>query len=485
MLRSEVAVSIANTAGLGPRFEQWAAVADVRELALGSCPHLGMLGLELPQHQLLGLIAALALERARVLRAAPRRARGPAVEGAEHAKQTRQLRIFGVDDGRKPLESVLGGEPTHLDEPVHRVRVTFELRPGCTPPERHDAYISLRREPAVQRDFELAVCPARLHRRKVEIGETDRLFQLVDESPRQKDPGEVGFDGFDRVRSVGIRIGPAQIRYLFRQLEVTIGSHRTDVRERDARVHIRISHSCRCLGMRQTGRKVVVVAYSDRIFRDRGDAGRKLGQRLAERHIGGKDVIVLGLPRGGVPVACEAAAAIGAAVDVLVVRKLGAPFNPELAVGSIASGGVIVYNRWILDRLGIDEDELEPIVERERWELARRDKAYRSGRPMPDLSGKIVVLVDDGAATGATMNAAVEAVKALGPRQVIVALPTSSREAAARLAAIADEVIALSTPEPYFAVGSWYEVFSQLSDDDVADWLARGADDRGRVEGTS
>lgn len=182
---------------------------------------------------------------------------------------------------------------------------------------------------------------------------------------------------------------------------------------------------------------------------------------------------MLGLPRGGIPVACEAAAEIGAPVDVLVVRKLGAPFNPELAVGSIASGGVTVYNRWILEQFGLDEDDLAPIVEREQKELSRRERAYRGGVALPELSGKVVVLVDDGAATGATMHAAVEAVRALGPKRIIVALPTSAREAAERLAAVADEVVALSTPEPYFAVGSWYRVFDQLSDEDVADWLAR------------
>jgi predicted phosphoribosyltransferase len=214
---------------------------------------------------------------------------------------------------------------------------------------------------------------------------------------------------------------------------------------------------------------------SDRSFRDRSDAGRRLGERLAERHIGGGDVVVLGLPRGGIPVACEAAAAIGAPVDVLVVRKLGAPFNPELAVGSIASGGVTVLNSWILEQLGLDEQDLAPIIEREQRELRRREKAYRGDQALPDLAGKVVVLVDDGAATGATMHAGVEAVRALGRSRVIVALPTSSSEAADRLRAVADEVIALSTPEPYFAVGSWYRVFDQLSDEDVAAWLARAA----------
>jgi predicted phosphoribosyltransferase len=184
-------------------------------------------------------------------------------------------------------------------------------------------------------------------------------------------------------------------------------------------------------------------------------------------------VIVLGLPRGGVPVACEVGGAIGAPVDVLIVRKLGAPFNPELAIGSIASGGVTVYNDRILEQLGIGPKELAPIVEREHEELARREQLYRGDAPLPELAGKVVVLVDDGAATGATMHAGVEAVKALAPARVIVALPTSSRDAAERLGRVADEVIILSTPEPYYSVGSWYLEFGQLSDADVSDWLAR------------
>jgi putative phosphoribosyl transferase len=214
------------------------------------------------------------------------------------------------------------------------------------------------------------------------------------------------------------------------------------------------------------------VPDRNRVFRDRSDAGRQLGERLVRMHIGG-ELIVLGLPRGGIPVACEVAAALGAPVDVLVVRKLGAPFNPELAVGSIASGGVIVYNRWLLAELGLDEEALAPILDRERRELTRRERVYRGDKPVPKLDGKTVIIVDDGAATGATMHAGVKAVRALGPRRIVVAVPTSSQEAADRLAAVADEVVALSTPEPYLAVGTWYQVFDQLSDEDVAAWLAR------------
>ena len=207
------------------------------------------------------------------------------------------------------------------------------------------------------------------------------------------------------------------------------------------------------------------------IFDDRVDAGRQLGLQLKQLDIVG-DTVVLGLPRGGLPVAVEVAAALAAPVDVLLVRKIGAPFNPELAVGSIAMGDVIVHNRWILDQLGLDDDDLAPIIERERQELRRRERAYRGDRPWPELTGKTVVLVDDGAATGATMHAAVVSVRTLAPERIVVALPTSSREAADRLAAVADYVVALSTPEPYFAVGYYYRDFGQLSDDDVCAALA-------------
>ena len=184
------------------------------------------------------------------------------------------------------------------------------------------------------------------------------------------------------------------------------------------------------------------------------------------------DVIVLGLPRGGIPVACEVGAALGAPVDALVVRKLGAPFNPELAVGAIAFGGVTVYNEGLLAQLGLDEDDVAPILQRERAELARRERANRPGLAQPELAGRTVVLVDDGMATGATMHAAVLAARALHPEGVIVAVPTAARDAVERLGQVADRVVALGTPEPYFGVGSWYSEFPQLSDQEVVDELA-------------
>jgi predicted phosphoribosyltransferase len=187
----------------------------------------------------------------------------------------------------------------------------------------------------------------------------------------------------------------------------------------------------------------------------------------------GAEAVVLGLPRGGVPVASEVAAALDAPLDVLVVRKLGAPFNRELAVGAIATGGVVVYNRWLLNELGLDEEALAPILDRERAELARRERVYRGSSPPVHVAHKTVILVDDGAATGATMHAGIEAIRALGATRVVVALPTSSREAVNRLAEAADELVVISVPEPYMAVGAWYELFDQLSDADVAECLAR------------
>jgi len=210
------------------------------------------------------------------------------------------------------------------------------------------------------------------------------------------------------------------------------------------------------------------------IFQDRKEAGIQLGKRLRGMRLG-KEVIVLGLPRGGVPVALEVAMALGAPLDVIVVRKIGARFNPELALGAVAFGGVTVYNEALLRDLGLAEDDLEDIRSRERAELERRERAYRGSRPMPDLAGKTVVLVDDGIATGATMLAAVSAVRSLHPKRVIVAVPTSAVDSVARLGGAADRVIALATPEPYFGVGAWYGEFHQLDDAEVVRCLEAAA----------
>lgn len=208
-----------------------------------------------------------------------------------------------------------------------------------------------------------------------------------------------------------------------------------------------------------------------KMFADRIAAGRDLGRRLAEAGIAGK-VVVLGLPRGGIPVACEVGAALDAPVDALIVRKLGAPFNPELALGAIAYGGVTVYNDDLLEQLQLAETDLEPIRARELKELERRERTYRADRPPLAIAGATVIIVDDGMATGATMHAAVVATRALAPKRIIVAVPTAAIDAVERLDRVADEVVALATPEPYFGVGAWYSKFPQLTDEEVVEALA-------------
>lgn len=207
-------------------------------------------------------------------------------------------------------------------------------------------------------------------------------------------------------------------------------------------------------------------------FADRRAAGRELGAHLARRYATTADLIVLGLPRGGVPVAYEVAVTLDAPLDVFVVRKLGAPFNPEFAIGAIASGGVTVYHEDTVAALGLDRTALERIEARERAELARRERAFRAERAPLSLDGKTVILVDDGIATGATMEAAVMAAKALRPRQVVVAVPTAARDSVQRLRSSADAVEVLSQPEPYIAVGAWYDHFSQTTDEEVVALLA-------------
>ena len=220
------------------------------------------------------------------------------------------------------------------------------------------------------------------------------------------------------------------------------------------------------------------------MFQDRLAAGRDLGERLARLGIAG-NVVVLGLARGGVPVACEVAAALGAPVDALVVRKLGAPFNPELALGAIAFGGVTVYNEDLLAQLDLDEWDLEPIRARERKELERRERAYRAGRAPLAVTDATVIVVDDGMATGATMHAAVVATRALDPARIVVAVPTAARDAVARLEGVADQIVALATPEPYLGVGAWYADFPQLTDEEVVAALAGAAKPRAAPPGSS
>jgi predicted phosphoribosyltransferase len=202
------------------------------------------------------------------------------------------------------------------------------------------------------------------------------------------------------------------------------------------------------------------------VFRDRAEAGEFLAGRLGH-YAGRDDLVVLALPRGGVPVAARVAEALGAPLDVFVVRKLGVPGHEELAMGAIASGGVQVVNEQVAGRLGLGEADLRRAAEAEGRELARREQRYREGRPPPDLRGKIVLLVDDGLATGSTMRAAVAAVRQLGPARVVVAVPTAPASTCQRLAEEADEVVCASTPRPFRAVGYSYRSFPQTSDEEV------------------
>jgi erythromycin esterase-like protein/predicted phosphoribosyltransferase len=208
------------------------------------------------------------------------------------------------------------------------------------------------------------------------------------------------------------------------------------------------------------------------LFRDRREAGRSLAERLAA-YANRPDVLVLALPRGGVPVAYEVARGLGAPMDVFVVRKLGVPGYEELAMGAVATGGVRVLNDQLVERLGIPEQMIDAVAARELQELARRERLYRGGRPPPDVRGRTVVLVDDGLATGATMYAAIEALRQQNPARIVVAVPTASPETCEEMKTKADEVICAITPEPFQAVGRWYQDFSQTTDEEVEALLSR------------
>jgi predicted phosphoribosyltransferase len=209
----------------------------------------------------------------------------------------------------------------------------------------------------------------------------------------------------------------------------------------------------------------------NRPFADRREAGRVLAESLREFE-GRSDVVVLALPRGGVPVGYEVAKTLGIPFDVFLVRKLGAPGQEELAMGAIASGGVVVINEEVVDGLRISWDLVEEAIHRERQELTRRERLYRGERPALEVDGRTVILVDDGLATGSTMRAAVRSLRRLRPDQIIVAVPTSARSTCDEFQSIADLCISVITPEPFRAVGLWYENFEQVTDQEVCDLLA-------------
>ena len=206
-------------------------------------------------------------------------------------------------------------------------------------------------------------------------------------------------------------------------------------------------------------------------FLDRADAGRQLAAQLTG-YAGRSDVMVLALPRGGVPVAHEVAHRLHAPLDVFLVRKLGVPGHPELAMGAIAEGGVEVLSDDLIREIGVPQKMVQQVAVRERLELDRRDTLYRGGRTLPSVRGHVVILVDDGLATGATMQAAVTALRRLEPARIVVAVPVGARETCARIGRLADEVVCLAMPEPFQAVGLWYEQFAQTTDDEVKQLLA-------------
>lgn len=207
-------------------------------------------------------------------------------------------------------------------------------------------------------------------------------------------------------------------------------------------------------------------------FRDRHDAGRRLAAELRQ-YSNRPDVLVLALPRGGVPVGYEVATAIGAPLDVFIVRKLGLPWNEEVAMGAIASGGVRVLDHDLIRVARVSDADLQEVTRTEQAELDRREKLYRGGRPFPDLAGKTVVLVDDGLATGSTMRAGVEALRQEKPARIVVGVPVAAPETCDAFRGIADEIVCAETPEPFMSVGLWYEDFSQTTDDEVHELLDR------------
>jgi putative phosphoribosyl transferase len=211
-------------------------------------------------------------------------------------------------------------------------------------------------------------------------------------------------------------------------------------------------------------------------FRDREEAGELLGRELARRLVRRDDVIVLALPRGGVPVGYGVAHALDVPLDVFIVRKLGVPGHEELAMGAIASGGVRVLNRDVLDYMPVPQRTIDAVAEREQQELERREREYRGARPPLDVKEKTVIVVDDGLATGSTMRAAVAALRKMEPRRIIIAVPVAAESTCNdfRAEGIADDVVCLRTPEPFQAVGLWYSDFTQTSDDEVHELLSRG-----------
>ncbi len=215
-----------------------------------------------------------------------------------------------------------------------------------------------------------------------------------------------------------------------------------------------------------------VLDRTGQVFSDRRAAGVALGRHL-KGYAGRPDVIVLAVPRGGVPVAYEVARALDAPLDAYVVRKLGLPGHEELAMGAVASGGIVVLNRDMIQALGVPDAEVARVLKAEQHELERRERHYRDDRPPANVTGRTVILVDDGLATGSSMLAAVEALKQDRPARLVVAVPIGAPETCSALRKYADEVVCAVTPDPFYGVGAWYRDFGQTTDDEVHDLLRR------------
>jgi putative phosphoribosyl transferase len=209
------------------------------------------------------------------------------------------------------------------------------------------------------------------------------------------------------------------------------------------------------------------------VFTDRSDAGRQLAAKLL--NLRGEPVVVLGLPRGGVPVAFQVARALGAPLDVIVVRKLGVPFQPELGMGAVGEDGVRVLNPEVIDGIGISAGEVADVEERERAEVGRRARRYRGDRARQPLGGRVAVVVDDGIATGSTARAACQVARALGARRIVLAVPVAPPGWQDRIGNDADELVTVATPVPFYAIGQFYDDFTQTTDAQVAACLERAA----------
>ena len=212
------------------------------------------------------------------------------------------------------------------------------------------------------------------------------------------------------------------------------------------------------------------------VFKDRFEAGRFLAEHLSD-YRGRDDVVVLALPRGGVPVGYEVAKALQVPLDVFVVRKLGVPGHEELAMGALASGGIAVLNPDVMRVLNISRAEIAAAIAREQKELERREREYREGRPPLDVQGRTVILVDDGLATGSSMRVAAEALRKKSPAQIVVAVPVAAPATCSELQAEVDRVVCAVTPEPFWAVGQWYQNFEQTSDEEVRELLRRAREE--------